>query len=293
MLQGVILLNSEILSISVFPEMSAYPLTASIDLQIIEPIPRWLGLIRNYLGIVTRRAETSGDDSPRVCRASALIFPIASRLFFLVYGLSEEERVKIGAIVRVAALLLLGGVLLVWATTLAAADPAGDSPSNGIPVGAATTETCVSQTLAPGAQIWFKVSYHAGTDLELRSKSANGVTFAVYDPQKASSYPSLPDPTGLLTPNSNEPGTTSTWQGHLAQGNASDFYYVLVTNTNTFPVTFSFCTIEKQLFTPPAQTGGAPTFTLRDTCAPGTTSASFFTDETVFVSTYTTFPCGD
>jgi hypothetical protein len=167
--------------------------------------------------------------------------------------------------VRLAALVVLGAVLFVWATALAAADPAGDSPSNGIPVGSATTETCVSQTLTPGAQIWFKVSYHAGTDLELRSKNAGGVTFAVYDPQKASNYPSLPNPTGLLTPNSNEPATTSTWQGHLAQGNTSNFYYVLVTNTNAFPVTFSFCTIEKQLFTPPAQAGSSDVTTTSTT----------------------------
>jgi hypothetical protein len=116
----------------------------------------------------------------------------------------------------------------------------------------------------------------------LRPKDAGGVTFAVYDPQQVSNYPSLPNPTGLLTPNSNKPETRSTWQGHLAQGNTSDFYYVLVTNMYTFPVTFSFCTIEKQMFTPPAQIGSPDV----------TTTTSSKTVSTITVSdTLTTNSC--
>ncbi len=91
---------------------------------------------------------------------------------------------KISTVLRLAALVVLGAVLLAWAATIAAADPAGDSPSDGIVVGSATTEMCEVQILAPGAQVWFKVSYHAGTDMELRSVNAGRVTFAVYDPQQ-------------------------------------------------------------------------------------------------------------
>ena len=159
---------------------------------------------------------------------------------------------KIGTIVRLAALVVLSAGMFGWAVRISAADPAGDSPANGLPIGSSTTETCVSQTLAPGAQVWFKVPYHAGTDLEMYAKNATGVNFDVYDPSQVANYPTLsPQPIGRLTPNKNEPDYTKSWQGHLAQGNVSDFYYVLVTNTNTSSITFSFCTRETLKFTPP------------------------------------------
>jgi hypothetical protein len=160
---------------------------------------------------------------------------------------------KIGTLVRFAVLAVLVAGLFGWAARLSAADPPGDSPANGLPIGSTIAETCVSQTLAPGAQVWFKVPYHAGTDLEMFAKNAVGVNFDVYDPAQVANWPTLsPQPIGRLTPNKNEPEYTKSWQGHLAQGNVSDFYYVLITNTNTYEVTFSFCTKEKPLFTPPA-----------------------------------------
>ena len=159
---------------------------------------------------------------------------------------------KLNTIVRIAAVTGLIAVLLAWGAALSAADPTGDSPANGLPVGAAPFEICVSQTLAPGAQIWFKVPYHAGKDLEMYAKNASGVNFDVYDPDKVKNWPTLaPQPTGRLTPNKNEPDYTKSWQGHIAQGMVSDFYYVLVTNTTASPVTFSFCTRETEKFTPP------------------------------------------
>ena len=159
---------------------------------------------------------------------------------------------KLGTILRLSAVIGLIAVLLVWGAALSAADPTGDSPANGLPVGAAPFEVCASQTLAPGAQVWLKVPYHAGMDLEMYAKNASGVNFDVYDPDKVKNWPTLaPQPTGRLTPNKNEPEYTESWQGHIAQGMVSDFYYVLVTNTNSTSITFSFCTRETQKFVPP------------------------------------------
>lgn len=157
---------------------------------------------------------------------------------------------KISTILRLAALVVLGAVLLMWAGALSAADPAGDSPKNGIPQSSAPYEICSTQTLAPGAQVWLKVPYHAGKDLEMHVKTADGLHFDVYDPSQVTNWPTLPpQPIGRLLPDPNEPGYTDTWKGHLVQ---SDFYYVLVTNPSGLPVTFSFCTIETDLFVPPA-----------------------------------------
>ena len=187
---------------------------------------------------------------------------------------------KTSTIVRLIALGVLVAGLFVWAGALSAADPTGGSPANGIPMGVGPTETCTSQTIAPGAQVWLQVPYHSGKDLEMHVKNAAGVNFDVYDPSQIANWPMLPaQPTGRLTPNSNEPGYTETWQGHLGIGNQSGFFYVLVTNTNASPVTFSFCTIETEKYTPaaqsPATTESAPpvgdvttTTTLTPECAP-------------------------
>jgi hypothetical protein len=205
---------------------------------------------------------------------------------------------KTGTLFRFAALVVLVVGLFGWAAKLAAADPPGDSPANGLPIGSTTAETCVSQTLAPGEQVWFKVPYHAGTDLEMYAKNATGVNFDVYDPSQVANFPTLsPQPIGRLTPNKNEPDYTKSWQGHLAQGNASDFYYVLVTNTNTFEVTFSFCTRETQKFTPPPWENPCPplsTTTIRVVGpvnqAPDQPSATY--DSNVTISKTTTGPDG-
>jgi hypothetical protein len=154
---------------------------------------------------------------------------------------------KFSTILRIAALLVFGAVLLAWAAALSAADPAGGSPADGIPVGVGSSETCASQTLAPGAQIWLKVPYHAGTDLEMHVKSDVKLNFDVYDPSQVANWPTLPpQPIGRLQLDPNEPGYADTWKGKLALGDQSGFYYVLVTNTNQFQVTFSFCTIQAE-----------------------------------------------
>ena len=188
---------------------------------------------------------------------------------------------KAGVLLRIVALGTFGAVLLVWAAVLSAADPAGDTPANGIPVSSTPSETCSSQTIAPGAQIWLKVPYHAGKDLEMHVKNAVGVSFDVYDPSQVANWPTLsPQPTGRLSPNANEPGYTKTWQGHLGPGNQSDFYYVLVTNNNAFPVTFSFCTLETDKFAPSGPGGS----TASDTCLV-TTSDTFSSDSPETITT--------
>jgi hypothetical protein len=153
----------------------------------------------------------------------------------------------IKSFVRGSIVLLLVVAFLTVASVVLAAG--GDSPANGILVNAGSAETCVAQTLAPGAQIWFKIPYHAGTDLELYAKAFGGVSFAVYDPERIT--PSIGSPVGLLTPNKNEPTYLASWLGHAGTGVKSDFMYVLATNTTQFTVTFSFCSQERNQFVPP------------------------------------------
>ncbi|MCL4395787.1 MAG: hypothetical protein M1482_13460 [Chloroflexi bacterium] len=141
--------------------------------------------------------------------------------------------------------------LLAWGAMLASADATGGSPSDGIPVVSASAQVCSSITVPAGGQLWLKVEYHGGTDLEMYTQGAAGLSLAVYDPSQVTNWPTLPaHPTGLMTPNSNEPGYTSTWQGHAAKGQVSDYYYVLVSNSTGSAVTFSFCTHETAKFVP-------------------------------------------
>jgi len=160
---------------------------------------------------------------------------------------------KVQGAFRFVVLAAAVAVLLGWSARLAAADATGGSPADGIPVVSASTEICSSVTVPAGGQIWLKVQYHADTDLEMYSEGADGLWFGVYDPTQVANWPTLPaHPTGLLTPNSHEPNHTSTWQGHLAQGLVSDYYYVLVSNPTQASITFSFCTIETAKFIPPS-----------------------------------------
>ena len=141
--------------------------------------------------------------------------------------------------------------LLAWGAALVSADATGASPSDGIPVASSSTAACSSITVPAGGQLWLKVEYHGGTDLEMDAAGSDGLSLAVYDPSQVVNWPNLPaHPTGLLTPNSNEPGYSATWQGHAAKGQVSDYYYVLVSNPTGSAVTFSFCTHETSKFVP-------------------------------------------
>ncbi len=171
---------------------------------------------------------------------------------------------RIGTFLRLAALGVFGAVLLIWAGSLAAADPAEDSPQNGIPMTSSPTETCTTLTVPAGGSLWLKVPYHVGTDLEMHVKTADGLNFSVYDPSQVANWPTLsPQPIGRLLPDPDEPGYTDTWKGNLPQ---SDYYYVLVTNPTAFPVTFSFCTIETNKFVPPPMILPTPTPVIIDDC---------------------------
>ncbi len=132
-----------------------------------------------------------------------------------------------------------------------AGDPLGVSPSNAALLGAGASETCLNQTLAPGAPMWFQVPYHSGKDLEIYARGDAAVDLAVFDPRQISSYPQLDKPTGLLTPNRNEPQYSKSWLGHLWLGTVSGSYFVRGINNSAGPVTFSLCTAEREQFFPP------------------------------------------
>ena len=152
---------------------------------------------------------------------------------------------------RALVVLLVTSAVLMAGGRLMAAGP-GDVPANGVTVGVTSSESCVSQTLDPAASIWFKIAYTRNTDLKLCTIGFGGVSLKVYDPAQISAWPNLPAPVGLLSYDRNEPQYMSNWQGHAWNGNQSDFYYVLATNMNSYPATFSFCTQEREQFFPPA-----------------------------------------
>jgi hypothetical protein len=185
------------------------------------------------------------NSAPSPLTPRAILWTIASKFK------KEEDILKATNILRIGALVILGASLMSWASRLSAADPTGDSPANAIPISTSTFEICTSFTLAPGASIWIQVPYHAGKDVEIYAKNAPGVNFDVYDPQQIGGFPTLPNPTGRLTPNPDELNYTKSWRGHLGTGATSGFLYVLITNTNATPITFSLCTIENGQFFPP------------------------------------------
>ena len=134
---------------------------------------------------------------------------------------------------RLSIVVVLALFFLVGAASLLAADPTGKSPDDGL------APTCTYQPLAPGASVWLKIPYRFDYRLEftLDSNGAGGVKFDVYPSATASS----PVGSGAYNPNVN----ALNWEGRLQQ---DGFYYVLVTNTNPFAVTYRFCVNEKQPF---------------------------------------------
>ncbi len=147
-------------------------------------------------------------------------------------------------------LVLLAVMLAAGTTALFAADAPGSSPNNGIELSVSTVFVCVPQTIAPGAQMWFRVPYNAGKDLDIAATGADPLNLDVYDPAQAAAFPNQRVPVGRLTVNWNMNGAKN-WQGHWADGKWSTFYYVLAANTTGASMTFSMCTQETEQFIPP------------------------------------------
>ena len=119
------------------------------------------------------------------------------------------------------------------------AEPTGDSPANGL-----TSAPCALQFLEAGAQIWHKVPYHSGNELELYLKTlSTDIYFDVFTPEQVQVWPTLGQPIGRGTYNNNEPEYDKSWQGHLLDSN---YYYVRVTNANAVQVQYQLCLIERE-----------------------------------------------
>jgi hypothetical protein len=171
---------------------------------------------------------------------------------------------------RLGAVLLVVFVLMMGASALWAA---GEDPASAVFLDVNTAETCTTQmTLQPGASMWIKIPYTAGNDVEIYAKGSAMLDFGVYfgDQSGVPGYPSLGNPVGRLTPNSNEPGFLASWRGHIGTGNASGFIYVLVKNTTNSPITFSLCTKQNSQFFPPPMNLPPDPCILRFTTAPST-----------------------
>lgn len=159
----------------------------------------------------------------------------------------------------ILSLVALVAMIASNALVVGAAEPAaGAAPSNGIFLDSGPAETCSAQVLPAGGQSWFQVAYHPGKDLEIYALGYSNVDVSVFDPQQISSYPAKSEPVGVLTPNKNEPMYLKSWLGHLWLANQADVYYVQASNSASSPASFSLCTLERPLFSPPAPATGAP-----------------------------------
>jgi hypothetical protein len=118
-------------------------------------------------------------------------------------------------------------------------EPAGDNPANGL-----TSAPCALQFLEADSQIWHRVPYHHGKELELYLKTLFAdIYFDVFTPEQVQSWPTLGQPIGRGTHNNNEPEYAKSWQGHLTDSN---YYYVRVTNANVVQVQYQLCLIERE-----------------------------------------------
>ncbi len=138
-------------------------------------------------------------------------------------------------ILKWSVLLALALVALTATGALAASPTSGNSMDN--PYSLANVSG-TSQTLAPGATVWYSVTYAAGTqaEIDLSTNGVGGVTFAVYTPDQASALVSSGSstPVGAGTYNQWESNYDLTWVGHPAETDGST-YYVVVTNNNSTP----------------------------------------------------------
>ncbi|MCL4393693.1 MAG: hypothetical protein M1482_02580 [Chloroflexi bacterium] len=123
-------------------------------------------------------------------------------------------------------------------------DPSGDSPADGL-----TAPSCAYESADAGSEVWHKVPYHSGKELELYLIAASpDVGFDVFTPDQVRYWPTMDQPIGRGTRNPNEPDYAATWKGHLTK---SDYYYVRVTNTSGVTVPYQLCTQESKIPGPP------------------------------------------
>lgn len=131
--------------------------------------------------------------------------------------------------------------------------PTGGSPATGL-----TAASCALLDLNANAQVWHKIPYHGGNELEVYLKTLSAdISFDVFTPEQVKDWPALGHPIGRGTVNRNEPEYARSWQGHLPE---SDYYYVLVSNASAVPVQYQLCWVERIIEgLPPTPTRRPPT----------------------------------
>jgi hypothetical protein len=145
---------------------------------------------------------------------------------------------------RWIALFLSAATLLIGASSLRAAEPAGESPFDG------QTVTCQVRNLAPGGATWYKIPYHTGVDLELDLTAIDGVYFDVLAPDQVRNWPAVGQPMGTSAPSPVDPVYLKTWQGHMELGEyILDFYYVHLTSLLGFETSYILCSHETAVAT--------------------------------------------
>ncbi len=117
--------------------------------------------------------------------------------------------------------------------TIVATDGAGIGvgPGPGYGPTLALTSTCGMQSLSAGGDVWSKIPYQRGTQLEITlDENGAGIGFAVWDPDQIKTW-NTPDqvlPVGSGAPNPAEPSHDLIWVGHLPDN--GDYYIHLMNN---------------------------------------------------------------
>jgi hypothetical protein len=153
----------------------------------------------------------------------------------------EGRRMRASNAARAVVLGLFALALFPGASALLAAEPTGDSPSNGLAV------TCQVESTASGSTLWYKIPYHPGTQLEIDLTAIDGVYFDVYSPDQVRDWPTLDQSLGRSVPKPADPIYLKSWQGQLVQSDyVLDYYYVRLTNTIGIKVIYQLCFKETQ-----------------------------------------------
>ena len=154
---------------------------------------------------------------------------------------------------HLVALVLFAAALWVGTSSLRAAEPTGNSPSDGLAV------NCQVKNLPPAGTIWYKIPYHKGMELEIDLTAIDGVYFQVFSPDQVRYWPAVGTAFGTSADSASDPVYLKTWQGHLEQADyVLDYYYVRVTNLLGFEISYILCSHETASTTI-EPTGDSPT----------------------------------